>query len=431
MLSIKVKIKHEIEIDDYLRQFNNVVRVSYNRFVDGLSLSQIYHLCNKSLKNIDLLDASFVEGAVLKAQWIFKTQGKKVIFGGKQNFLSKKYKKKDKREFNKNKWLTSIGRKSFKGNRKFNFNLENNKIVFKPEKKVKIPIEFHPPKGFQHKLLLKAGIMANSKELPITINLSKDYIIFQIDETILQEPAQKSIKNRVLAIDSNPNFIAVSVSDFDSNDKQTVIYKELLNLKELNKCKNTNKRTYEIYKIAKHIAKLAKHYHCEIVGIEELIIPSKDHKKGKQYNKSINNNWNRTAFFNCLKKWLNIYSIKFQEIASQYSSFIGQLTNENEVDSIAASLEIARRAYLFNRIFLKRDKTPCSIIYPDLKSVSLPTRWKKMVTVKAWQTWKPLYEHIKKSKLSYRFLFDDWVKTNNRSSSRFQSRKSNVFLYYN
>ena len=60
MISIKCKIKNDIQIDDYTRQFNNVVRFAYNRFVDGLSLSEIYHKCNKELKNIELLDASYL-----------------------------------------------------------------------------------------------------------------------------------------------------------------------------------------------------------------------------------------------------------------------------------------------------------------------------------------------------------------------------------
>lgn len=91
MISVKCKIKNTIEIDGYIRQFNNVLRYAYNRFCEGLDFLSIYHKCNKELNNKDLLDASFVESAVNKAQWIFKTNGSGVIFGGKKNFFDVKY----------------------------------------------------------------------------------------------------------------------------------------------------------------------------------------------------------------------------------------------------------------------------------------------------------------------------------------------------
>ncbi len=87
MVSVKCKIKNTIEIDDYTRQFNNVLRYAYNRFCEKLDFLSVYHKCNKELKNKELLDASFIESAVNKAQWIFKTRGSGVIFGGKKNFF--------------------------------------------------------------------------------------------------------------------------------------------------------------------------------------------------------------------------------------------------------------------------------------------------------------------------------------------------------
>lgn len=143
--------------------------------------------------------------------------------------------------------------------------------------------------------------------------------------------------------------------------------------------------------------------------------------------------WNRNKFFNTFKKWLNIYDVKHQEIAPQYSSFIGQLTNENDPDMIAAATEIGRRAYIFNRVYLVKDKTKeefSGVIFPELSTVPLPTRWKEMVESKGWKTWNPFFRYIKKSKLSYRFLFRDWLIANHGSCFRHKSRKSNVFLCF-
>lgn len=436
MVSVKCKIKNTIEIDDYTRQFNNVLRYAYNRFCEKLDFLSVYHKCNKELKNKGLLDASFIESAVNKAQWIFKTRGSGVIFGGKKNFFDIKNKKTDKSEFCKkrNEWLLSVGRAGFKGNRKFNFDLDNNKIVFKPSKKVKIEIIFEDVGKNQRKLLSAAQALSQIKQCPITVNLSKEYVIFSIDEKIIQERvSQKDVKrNRILSIDSNPQFVGIVIADYESEFKKKVIHKEVIDLKSLEKV-STNKRHYEILSVAQRIAKLAKHYSCELAAYEDLTIKNKDHKKGTIFNKKVNNKWNRQKFFNNFKKWLNIYNIKHQEIAPQYSSFIGQMMNEKEPDMIAAAFEIGRRAYIFNRVYLVKD-TPkekfSGVIFPELSTVPLPTHWKEMVELKGWKTWNAFFRYIKKSKLSYRFLFYDWVKTCNKSYLRHKSRKSNVFLHF-
>ena len=59
MVSIKCKIINEVQIDDYIRQFNNVKRFAFNRFKDGYGFSQINKLC-KDLNNILLIDTSII-----------------------------------------------------------------------------------------------------------------------------------------------------------------------------------------------------------------------------------------------------------------------------------------------------------------------------------------------------------------------------------
>lgn len=436
MISVKCKIKNAIEIDDYTRQFNNVLRYAYNRFCEKYDFLSVYHKCNKELNNKELLDASFIESAVNKAQWIFKTRGAGVIFGGKKNFFDIKNKKTDKLEFCKkrNEWLLSVGRAGFKGNRKFNFDLDNNRVIFKPSKNVKIEINFEEVGKNQRKLLSAAQVLSQIKQCPITVSLSKEYIIFSIDEKIVQEKnsPKRAKRNRILSIDSNPQFIGVVIADYKSEFEKKVVHKEVIDLKSLEKV-STNKRHYEILGVAQRIAKLAKHYGCELVAYEDLTIKSKDHKKGTAFNKKVNNKWNRQKFFDNFKKWLNIYDIRHQEIAPQYSSFIGQMMNEKEPDMIAAAFEIGRRAYIFNRVYLVKD-TPkekfSGVIFPELSTVPLPTHWKEMVESKGWKTWNAFFRYIKKSKLSYRFLFYDWVKSCNKSYLRHKSRKSNVFLHF-
>jgi hypothetical protein len=161
-----------------------------------------------------------------------------------------------------------------------------------------------------------------------------------------------------------------------------------------------------------------------MIGIEKLSIENKNHSKGKCFNRMINNNWCRNHFINSLKKQCNIYKIKIQEILTQYSSFIGCVLHEHETDSIAASLEINRRLLLFKRIYLDKTQEKDDIIFPKWNINVLPTRWKEMAEMNGVSSWKELYQSIKNTKHSYRFLFNDWKQS--REVLRFKSDSSLV-----
>lgn len=451
MISVKCKITNNPEIADYIRQFNSVVRFAYNRFTEKLSKNDVYRACHE-LKNIELIDDCFKDFAVMKAQQIFKTGGSKVIFGGRKGFEDKKFKRdtQEAKSFGacRNKWFYTIGAANFKGNRKFNFDLENGRVIFKPRFGIKIPIEFAVTSKNEREMLARAQFLASNKQTPITVSISQEYIVFQIDETIVKKPSRESaIFNRVMAMDSNPNFLGVTVIDFKADaSKKNVVYKKVYDLRELNKS-SRNKVDFETFQMAQEIARLAKHYRCEIVGYEKLKMCPKNHKKGRDYNRLVNNVWNRRKFFGNLTKWLNIYGVRHQEIAPEYSSFIGQMQNPDEPDMLAAAMEIARRTFIFNRVFIRKDAVLdknasganifSGIVYPNFSVELLPTRWKKMVEdFKSKPTsWKGLYRKFapkkgkSKPQMSYRFLFKDWSQDQSVISSRLESRKSKILLF--
>jgi len=433
MISIKCKIINNVEIDDYIRQFNNVKRFAYNRFKDGYGFSQINKL-TKNLNNLNLLDASIIEGAMMKAKEVYDlNKDKKIIFGGKDNFNKLKYKKDSAKPLNKNVNLWIAGKSNQHGNRKFNFDFENNTVIFKPNRKVKIPVVFNEPSKNQKKLLKKAQELSKLNQVSISVTLSKEYVTFTLEENIICENKHKPIKNRILALDSNPENIGVSIIDWSDIDTKNIIHKEVIDLKDLRDL-SSNKKHYEILSVSQRIAKLAKHYQCEVVCFEKLTIKPKDNNKGKLYNRLVNNNWNRVKFFQNLTKWCNIFGIKTQEVVPEFSSFIGQLTNELEPDMVAASIEISRRGFLFyNHYVAKRISSvngeKVNIVYPEFNVSSLPTRWKKMVeNDDTLNSWKKLYYHLKKSKASYRFSFKDWKQS--KEFLRHKSRKSNIILYF-
>ena len=72
--------------------------------------------------------------------------------------------------------------------------------------------------------------------------------------------------------------------------------------------------------------------------------------------------------------------------------------NENTPDMVAASIEIARRAY---------KKFEKGWFYPKFNVETQDERWKQ--TLDGVTTWKDLFLKVKEAKLKYRFLLTDYV----------------------
>jgi hypothetical protein len=105
---------------------------------------------------------------------------------------------------------------------------------------------------------------------------------------------------------------------------------------------------------------------------------------------------------NSIKKWSSIYDLKVLEIYAAYSSFVGCINFPNEVDSIAAALEINSRA----QKALEGQKYTC---LPDtFNRLAISTQWKEMeLQDQSIESWKSLYFWCKKTKFSYRILLND------------------------
>jgi IS605 OrfB family transposase len=295
----------------------------------------------------------------------------------------------------------------------------------------------------QKNILSQIQLLSEENKGCFTIELDNNYVYIIIDECLVKTKEERNIiKDRILSFDLNPNYIGLSVVDWKDQDNKNIVHKEIISLKLLNdidvkglpstdkkKIKVNNKRKYEIMQISKYIINLVKHYKCETLTFEKLNIKSQQHHKGKAFNKLVNNLWLRNPLLNNLKKRCNINNINYQEIIPQYSSFIGQINNPDEIDSIAASLELSRRCYLFNKIYKEKSLTKQNIIFPKFNVDSLNDRWKKTLknNLNNIKSWIELYNVFKKSKTSYRFLFScDLFKGN---SLRLFSVNSNIMVH--
>lgn len=434
MITLKIKYIAERESDyqviaDYQRQYNNLLHLFYNRLKDGISETNCKHL---QFNNLDLMKSWFRQSCVKDASFLLKKEGT-VLFGGKHLYYDLLRHNISKEEFKERRLvpLCSMGDKNYRGNRFFRLSENCYSITFSPVFKNKMKLNLIGV-GNRIKTLQKVYLHQQLKDTPITYKLDKKYIYISFDESILQDEIVKPISNRIFSIDMNPNYIGWSILDWKSSDKFNVVNSGVISLKVINNIEYkfkklklpsiskerkylNNKRQYETLEVSKFLVDIAKHYHCECFGVEDLSIKSKDNKQGTNFNRFVNNNWNRNKLVNNLRKRCNIFGIKFVEISPQYSSIIGNLVyRELKLpDMVLSSIEISRRCYEFNLQYLKKikDKTK-NVIFPIITESLLDKVKHSLEEVKCFVdfvNWKQIYSELKKSKLRYRFPLDERV----------------------
>ena len=462
MITLKLKYNCEDSCDrdlilECMNQYTHVFRVAYNKLYNQEKVKQTDLL---KLNHIDLLDSQLISSAMIDAKTLYnRFKTKKVIFGGKKNFLKRCKHQIDKETFNLNRLrgLTSIGEKksgtkSVHGNRKFKLTPELKQVILKlKNKKVKLNLIGNYSKNLLYKLsqVYKHQILDDTA---LTYKIDTTYIYITFDESVVLSSKLnlKQVTNRVLSLDLNPNYIGWSITDWKSSSEFNVIKSGIYLFKNLTdkiqdlKGKGfssespirkhlNNKLEYETYQIVKNLIKKAIYYKVQLIGIEDLSIKGKNLGKGSYLNGLINNKWLRTKFSNCLEKYCNIYGFKLQKVKPEYSSFIGNFLfrSLNLPDMVLSSIEIGRRCYEFyNQYISKQNKIQKNIIQPNLKdfnSLYIKSQEEFNIQNTEFKDLKDLYYIFKNSKLTYRVPIQ-----NNVQVYRFNSIKSIISaIHYN
>ena len=446
MQVLKIKYKTDKEsldmIQDYMRQYSSVQHFVYNRIQEGKSQKDIKQQI-KLLNNIDLLDSWFVQCSFYDIPKVDK-----VIFGGKKNYFQRLKNNISKEQFKQKRLspiysLGEVVNKSVKGNRKFHIEQDLENIQFKPNRKLCINLQLIGLNK-RKQILSKLYQKQERKEIKIAYKLDLEYIYIIFEETDIYNYDTKFIKNRVLALDLNPNYIGWSIVDWKSESEFDVIKTGVYSIKKLNdkdfSLKNkgysiesnerkyiSDKRNFETLQIVKNIVNKSIYYKCQIISIEDLSIKSSDKELGTKFNKLVNNSWCRNTFVNNLTKRCNIHNIKLLKVRPEYSSFIGNFLYRslNLPDMVLASIEIGRRGYEFyNQYISKTKEIKKNIVRPNL-SMFQKLYLKSLEEFKLQPTYKDLielYYFFKKSKLKYRLSIDKF----NLQFSRFTSYKSYI-----
>lgn len=412
MKTIKLNILNNLDILKDMKTFNSIIHLAYNRFKDGLDEKTVRSKLNTMFEdeNSWFIQCAIKEGKALYSRFTYQ----KVVFGGKFNlkqYLTKKISK-EQYSYNKLSPISIQGQQLHHGNRLFKFDFENNEIIFKKNKKDHKIIKFnHLKKKLKNELKIVQDL-CNQNKITVSVKFNDRNIWITYDETLVHKEKFSNLKeNRILGIDMNPNYIGLSVIEFNKNNDFNVLHKQVFDLSLLTKKSgksskdkkskyNTNKLKHETVQIAHEISKLVNYWKCGTVSIEDLKIKSSDKKQGKHFNRLCNNVWKRNLLVTKLKMLANINSFKITEVNPAYSSIVGNMAygNKNTPDMIAASIEIARRAY---------KKYEKGWFYPKFKIQFQNEQWKQ--TFGSVESWKELFSQIKKSGVKYRFLLQDYV----------------------
>jgi len=439
MQTLKIKyISNNMDaVKNYCRQYCVCLHFMYNRLSDNSNLTQKeLRQLSSNINNIKLLDSHFINSCVQNVVQISKGNDK-VIFGGKYNFIKRIKGLITKEEYQNNRFnqIYSIGEAPQKGNRKFRIEQDCNSIIFQPSKYEHIKLNITDKRKY---ILSKLYQLQERKGIAITYKLTDTHINISFDESKLAEVETKKIKNRILGIDLNPNYIGYSICDWKDEDKFDVIKSGVYSLKELNdndtnshlnsteRIYFSNKRKHELIEICKDIVNTAIHFECETISIEKLNIKTTD--KGKQLNKLCNNYWVRNLIINNIQKRCNLYHIKLQQVVPNYSSFVGNILYRSLKlpDMCLSAIEMTRRAYEFITQYITKEKQQIkNIVFPQLKDrfELLYIKSLEEFNYNGLIDWLSLYKKIKDSKLRYR------VSLIEKELYRKFSIKSNIVYY--
>jgi len=101
----------------------------------------------------------------------------------------------------------------------FDFNFEENEIIFKPSRDDHRILKYKVPHKKIRNNLIRLQELVDDKQITITVGLTKENLYLIFDESKIIGCNFKNLKkNRVLGIDVNPNYIGMSVLEFDEND---------------------------------------------------------------------------------------------------------------------------------------------------------------------------------------------------------------------
>ena len=442
-LKLKYRLKDEQDmslIRDYQRQYSSCLHFLYNRISDNPSITEKeLRLLYDSINNCSLINKWLFQCTIKEARQIYNSQGAKVIFGGKTSYFKRNNLAITNEEYKAKRIspIYSIGEGGKLGNRMFRLK-PDNMLTFQPNRLCHIDLELIGLRKNRQTIISKLTELANQKKVTITYKLSNEYVWISYDEKLVSSIETNKIKNRVFAIDMNPNYIGWSIVDWKSSSIFRTVKEGVISIKELNDYDNKQKinstkrkhisniRHHAILEICKNLVDTAAYYRCDKFVLEDLKF--KTNGSYNKFNRLTRNQWCRDLLENNITKRCNIYNISIIKVKPEYSSFIGNFIFRhvtNMPDMVLASIEIGRRGYEYSSQYIDKTKNKKkNIVFPDISDFdNLYTKSLEEFSIKEkLDSLLALYSYIKNAKMTYR------VPMSNKLIG-FRLRSLNRFVY--
>lgn len=427
-------------IHDYQRQYSSCLHFLYNRISDNSSITEKeLRLLYDNINNCSLINKWLFQCAIKEARQIYSAHGVKVIFGGKSNYFKRNKLTITKEEYKAKRIspIYSIGEADKLGNRLFRLK-PGNMLTFQPNRLHHIDLELIGLRKHRQNIVSILTELANQRKITLTYKLSNEYVWISYDEKLVTNIKTPKIKNRVFAIDMNPNYVGWSIVDWKSSSNFRIVKEGIISIKELNDYDNKQKidstkrkhisniRHHAILEICKKLVDTAIYYRCNKFVLEDLKF--KTNGSYSKFNRLTRNQWCRDLLEINILKRCNICNINVIKVKPEYSSFIGnflfrQVTNMP--DMVLASIEIGRRGYEYSSQYIDKIKNKKkNIVFPDISDFDdLYTKSLEEFSIKE----KPdsllaLYSYIKNAKMTYRVSISEKL-------VGFRLRSINRFVY--
>ena len=283
MQTIKLKYSCEQNVSDlilnYQKQYSYCLHYNYNRLQDNKLLSE-KDLRNNSnnINNCELIKSYLMQCSIKEAKQLVSDSNKPIIFGGKKLFF-KRLKNLVTKEDYKIKKLNPvyiIGEKLKYGNRLIQIDKDLNTLHIKFSKEHHFDLNLSNVRN-RLNILEKLYYCQINNLIPITYKINTEYVYISFDESILKTNDYLPVKNRIIALDLNPNYIGWSIIDWKSSSEFNIIKTSVYSIKDLNdkdfNFKNkglssdskdriyiSNKRNHEVLQISKNLIDIARHY---------------------------------------------------------------------------------------------------------------------------------------------------------------------------
>lgn len=272
MKTISFKIRTDEELGKVIfedsRICSSMRRFAFNRFQDGVKQKDVYQAivskfdCNCHLANSALRSANALYAL---------NKDRKVCFGKFRRFQKGLISKEEYRD-SRDTGILSEGEMNQKGNRLFQIDAGNSKIIYKRSRKEHYDLAIAEKVNDKRKhVLQKIQLLMSEKKIPVTFRLKRDKVFITYDEKVVEKERQfkNLFRNRVLGIDLNPSCFGISVIEFDRKDSFKVIHKEVVDVSEL-QSKSANKIRFELCEINHRILRLCRTWHCAKLAVEDL-----------------------------------------------------------------------------------------------------------------------------------------------------------------